>query len=158
VKIQFIFLLALSACSQFDQIAECDEQAGLTAIEADNLSSAYEALKGCAYTDASGKALHDLHILIFPEGFGSYKSEDQRIIDSQRLNCRAALAGYEVSVSSLAHTYLYGSSYMSVNPIPEVSLCLSTIPAPSASEYVNPGHVEACLSLNPDIDPTYECY
>ena len=158
MKIQLIFLLALSACSQFDQITVCDEQAGLKAIEADNLSSAYEALKGCANTDASGKALHDLHVLIFPEGLGSYKSLDQRIIDSQGLNCRAALAGYEVSVSSLAHTYLYGSSYMSVSPIPEVSLCLSTIPASSSSEYVDPKYVQACLSLNPDIDPTYECY
>jgi len=25
-------------------------------------------------------------------------------------------------------------------------------------EYANISHVQACLSLNPDIDPTYECY
>ena len=151
-------ILFLAACSHaFDQ-SGCNEDAGIKAIYEGKMPEAYEMLKECEKVDASGKALHDLHVLIFPEGLGSYKSEDQRIIASQGLNCRAALAGYEVSVSSLAHTYLYGSSYMSVSPIPEISLCLSTIPAPSSEEYVDPKYVQACLSLNPDIDPTNECY
>ena len=50
--------------------------------------------------------------------------------------------------------YLNGSSTAELEPNHEIRICFTKIPKISL-EYVDPKNVEACLSLNPDIDPTY---
>jgi len=140
----------------FDQPG-CNEDAGIKAIYEDKMAEAYEMLKECEKVDATGIALHHLQALIYYEGMGSYKSLKERVEKSQELSCRAALKGHDIAVSAIAFMYLNGSSTAGLEPNNEIRTCLTKIPKISL-EYVDPKNVEACLSLNPDIDPTYECY
>ena len=163
----FLFIMALlpycliallPACSFAVQLSLCHEQAGLKAIDENNLTEAYELLKGCEFADASGRALHNLNILVFPKGLGSYDSLDSRIIASKKLSCQAALKGYTISIRRLANIYKSFDEYLGLEPNDKISLCLSNIPSLNSSEYVNPKDVEYCLSLNPSIDPSNECF
>ena len=157
MKALLISILPLAACSHaFDQ-SGCDEEAGIKAIYQDKMAEAYEMLKECEKVDATGIALHHLQALIYYEGMGSYQTLKARVEKSQELSCRAALKGHDIAVSAIAFMYLNGSSTVGLEPNDEIRTCLTKIPKISL-EYVDPKNVEACLSLNPDIDPTYECY
>jgi hypothetical protein len=145
-----------SGSHAFDQ-SGCNEDAGIKAIYKGKMPEAYEMLKECEKVDASGIALHHLQALIYYERLGSYKSLKERVEKSQELSCRAALKGHDIAVSAIAFMYLNGSSTAGLEPNDEIRICLTKIPKISL-EYVDPKNVEACLSLNPDIDPTYECY
>lgn len=158
MKMFIVLLILLSGCSYLEPPVRCDETAGLEAIHIDELKIAYDAVKNCQYSsDASGKILHNLHILIFPKMFGSYNSMEERISASYRLSCRSALKGYRLAVSSMSFLYLHGDSYLSVKPNPQIRACLLNISS-VFSEYVDPDNVRACLSLNQSINTSYQCY
>ena len=148
----------IAAFAMASQPVGCIEKAGLGAIDKNHLAEARELLKGCEHTEASGKDLHNLNILVFPKGFGSYDSMETRIFQSEKLSCRAALKGYTISIRKLANLYKYYDEYLQLEPNHMVSLCLSNIPSLNSSEYVDPKDFEHCLSLNPDIDPINQCY
>jgi len=150
-------IMMLSACSHAFETIQCQEEAAINAINEGKMARAYGLLKECEYIDASGRALHYLSALIKVEDMGSYSNIYARIGKAQDLSCRAALKGYDVSVSAIAFMYLNGSSTAGLEPNDEIRICLTKISKISL-EYVDPKNVEACLSLNPDIDPTYECY
>ncbi len=156
MRICVVILTLLSACSNGEP-AICYEEIGIEALNSNNLKEAYELLKNCDHAEASGKALHSLHFLIFPKGFGSYSSLDDRISTSHKLLCRSALKGFEASVNSISFIYLNGDEFIGVAPNKAISECLSNITSPDSSEYVSPLDVKRCLSLNPSIDSTYHC-
>jgi hypothetical protein len=156
MRIYLAILTLLSACSNGEP-AVCYEEIGIEALNSYNLKEAYELLKNCDPAEASGKALHSLHFLIFPKGFGSYPSLEDRIRTSHKLLCRSALKGFEASINSISFIYLNGDEFIEVTPNQDISECLSNIESPDSSEYVSPLEVKRCLSLNPSIDPRYQC-
>ena len=104
----------------------------------------------------TSEALHDLAGLIF-YGHGKYSSIDERVTHSLKLWCKAALKGYSTSVFILASHYEKGDKSVNIKENRLVSNCLFGLQK-NDLKYANILDVQACLSLNPDIDPTYECY
>jgi len=157
MKTTAILLFLLSGCSYSKMARSCDGTAGHTALYSNNESLAYELLKNCSIDAAmTGEAVHDLAGLIF-YGHGKYSSIDERVTHSLKLWCKAALKGYSTSVFILASHYEQGDKTVNIKESRLVSECLFGLQK-NDLEYVSPLDVQACLSLNPDIDPTYECY
>ena len=156
-----IFLLCialLAGCISIGVSSECDEKNGLAALYSNNESRAYELLKACAADlNASGETLHQLHGIAYFTNYGNYSSFDERMIDSEQLLCRAVHKGYTTSVVVLAAYYRDGDKSLGIKANSLVRNCLLGLQEDDL-EYANISHVQACLSLNPDIDPTYECY
>ena len=152
-----LMALLLSGCSYSKMVSSCDGTAGHTALYSNNESLAYELLKNCSIdTATTGEALHDLAGLIF-YGHGKYSSIDERVTHSLELWCKAALKGYSTSVFIIASHYERGDKSVNIKESRLVSECLFGLQK-NDLEYVSSLDVQACLSLNPDIDPTYECY
>ena len=155
-----IFLLCialLAGCISIGVSSECDEKNGLAALYSNNEPLAYELLKNCPMDmSTTGEALHDLAGLIF-YGHGKYSSIDDRVNHSLKLWCKAALKGYSTSVFILASHYEQGDKSVNIRANRLVSNCLFGLQKDDL-EYANPSDVQACLSLNPDIDPTNECF
>ena len=155
-----VFLLCialLAGCISIGVSSECDEKNGLAALYSNNESRAYELLKNCSIDVATtGEALHDLAGLIF-YGHGKYSSIDDRVNHSLKLWCKAALKGYSTSVFILASHYEQGDKSVNIRANRLVSNCLFGLQK-NDLEYANPLDVQACLSLNPDIDPTNKCF
>jgi len=156
-----IFLLCialLAGCISIGVSSECDEKNGLAALYANNEPRAYKLLKNCANdSNTSGEALHQLHGFAFYTRFGKYPSFEERMADSQQLLCRAVHKGYTTSVVVLAAYYRDGDKSLGIKANSLVRNCLLGLQE-DGLEYANISDVQACLSLNPDIDPTYECY
>lgn len=152
-----LMALLLSGCSYSKMVSSCDGTAGHTALYSNNESLAYELLKNCSIDVATtGEALHYLAGLIF-YGHGEYSSIDERVTHSLKLWCKAALKGYSTSVFILASHYEKGDKNVNIKENRLVSNCLFGLQK-NDLKYANILDVQACLSLNPDIDPTYECY
>jgi len=157
MKTTAILFFLLSGCSYSKMASSCDGTAGHTALYSNNESLAYELLKNCSMDVATtGEALHDLAGLIF-YGHGKYSSIDERVTHSLKLWCKAALKGYSTSVFILASHYEKGDKSVNIKENRLVSNCLFGLQK-NDLKYANILDVQACLSLNPDIDPTYECY
>ena len=156
-----IFLLCialLAGCISIGVSSEWDEKNGLAALYTTNESRAYELLKACAADlNASGETLHQLHGFAYFTNYGNYSSFDERMIDSEQLLCRAVHKGYTTSVVVLAAYYRDGDKSLGIKANSLVRNCLLGLQE-DGLEYANISDVQACLSLNPDIDPTYECY
>jgi len=150
-------LFLLSGCSYSRVAGGCDEAAGHAALYSNNEPLAYELLKNCPMDmSTTGEALHDLAGLIF-YGHGKYSSIDDRVNHSLKLWCKAALKGYSTSVFILASHYEQGDKSVNIRANRLVSNCLFGLQKDDL-DYANPSDVQACLSLNPDIDPTNECF
>jgi len=157
MKTTAILFFLLSGCSYSKMASSCDGTAGHTALYSNNESLAYELLKNCSMDVATtSEALHDLAGLIF-YGHGKYSSIDERVTHSLKLWCKAALKGYSTSVFILASHYEKGDKSVNIKENRLVSNCLFGLQK-NDLKYANILDVQACLSLNPDIDPTYECY
>lgn len=158
MRIIFLYIALLASCAQNVVSNECDEKNGLAALYANNELQAYELLKNCAYDmNASGEVLHQLHGLAFYTNYGNYQSFDQRMIDSEQLLCRAVHKGYTTSVVVLASYYEQGDKSLGISANSKISDCLFGLQK-NDLKYAKISDVRACLSLNPDIDPSNECY
>jgi len=155
----FLLCIALLAsCISIGVSSECDEKNGLAALYSNNESRAYELLKACAADlNASGETLHQLHGFAYFTNYGNYSSFDERMIDSEQLLCRAVHKGYSTSVVVLASYYEQGDKSLGIRENSLVGKCLFGLQKDDL-KYAKTLDVQACLSLNPDIDPTYECY
>ena len=157
MKTTAVLFCLLSGVAISGVAASCDETAGHAALYSNNEHLAYELLKNCPMDmSTSGEALHDLAGLIF-YGHGKYSSIDDRVNHSLKLWCKAALKGYSTSVFILAPYYEQGDKSVNIRANRLVSNCLFGLQK-NDLEYANPLDVQACLSLNPDIDPTNECF
>ena len=158
MKTTAILLFLLSGFSYSKMASSCDGTAGLAALYSNNESRAYELLKACAADlNASGETLHQLHGFAYFTNYGNYSSFDERMIDSEQLLCRAVHKGYSTSVVVLASYYEQGDKSLGIRKNSLVGNCLFGLQK-NDLKYANILDVQACLSLNPDIDATYECY
>jgi len=158
MRIFLLCIVLLVGCISIGVSSECDEKNGLAALYSNNESRAYELLKACAADlNASGETLHQLHGFAYFTNYGNYSSFDERMIDSEQLLCRAVHKGYSTSIVVLASYYEQGDKSLGIKENSLVSNCLFGLQKDDL-KYAKILDVQACLSLNPDIDPTYECY
>lgn len=158
MKIVSFLVSLMLGCYVSLAYGSCEEHIGVSASSSGDYELAYEALKDCETdSEATGRSLHYLQAMIWFQHYKSFDSMGARYIYTQKLVCRSAIKGYSPSVIGVASKYWRGDKSLGAPENDEIRACLYSIKKISL-EYVDPEEVRNCLSLNPDIDPDYQCY